>query len=257
MHEPCLNVIYNELGKIDPSFFEIKNKENIIKKNTVIKNKNFLSIKNVSFSYPNSKSLTLDKISVNIEEGSKVGITGKTGAGKSTLFHLMLGLLKPNTGDIYYKDFSIYKDLKSWRRHIGYVSQNIYLLDSTIKKNITFNFLDEKIDEKKLEKALNIANLKEKINTMPNGLETTVGSDGLKLSGGERQRIALARAVYKEPNIFFLDESTSALDDKTEEIIMKNISENFKNKTFVIIAHRRTTIDKCDSIWNLKNGSFN
>ena len=191
-----------------------------------------------------------------IDKGSKVGITGKTGAGKSTLFHLMLGLLEPNQGNIFYKGSSVFENLTQWRKKIGYISQNIYLLDSSIKKNIAFNFMDEPIDEKKLEKAINIANLKGKIMELPKGIDTKVGADGLKLSGGERQRIALARAVYREPNIFFMDESTSALDDKTEEIIMNNINDNFDDKTIIIIAHRKTTIEKCDKIWNLKNGSL-
>ena len=194
---------------------------------------------------------------MNIDEGSKIGITGKTGAGKSTLFHLMLGLLKPNSGNIFYKGEDIFNNLYQWRKEIGYISQNIYLLDSSVKKNIVFNFLNETIDNKKLEKAINIASLKEKILEMPNGIETKVGTDGLKLSGGERQRIALARAVYREPNIFFMDESTSALDDKTEELIMNNIENNFSDKTMIMIAHRKTTIEKCDKVWNLVNGSIN
>ena len=255
MFEPSVNLISKEINKIN---LENKSKNEYYKSNYKTINsqtkKTFFSVDNISFSYPESKIFPLKNIKMNIEEGSKVGITGKTGAGKSTLFHLMLGLLEPKEGNIFYKGESIFKNLDSWRKEIGYISQNIYLLDSSIKKNIAFNFLDENINNVKLEKAINIANLSEKISDLPNGIDTRVGTDGLKLSGGERQRIALARAVYREPNIFFMDESTSALDLKTEEKIMENIKANFNDKTMVIIAHRKTTIEKCDKVFNLEDG---
>ena len=130
------------------------------------------------------------------------------------------------------------------------------MLDASIKKNIAFNFLDEPIDEQKLNNAINIANLEQKIADLPNGVNTVVGNDGVKLSGGERQRIALARAIYREPSIFFMDESTSALDTKTEEIIINNIKYKFKDKTMIIIAHRKSTIEMCDKVLNLKDGSL-
>ena len=258
LYEPSINVLVEEIKKANlHNNFEPKTNEIINKNINININKNFFSVRDVSFSYPESSAFPLKNISMNIDEGSKIGITGKTGAGKSTLFHLMLGLLKPNSGNIFYKGEDIFNNLYQWRKEIGYISQNIYLLDSSVKKNIVFNFLNETIDNKKLEKAINIASLKEKILEMPNGIETKVGTDGLKLSGGERQRIALARAVYREPNIFFMDESTSALDDKTEELIMNNIENNFSDKTMIMIAHRKTTIEKCDKVWNLVNGSIN
>jgi ABC-type bacteriocin/lantibiotic exporter with double-glycine peptidase domain len=213
-------------------------------------------INNICFSYLDSKIASIQNLSLNINEGDIVGITGPTGSGKSTLFHLMLGLLIPNSGNIFYKKKSIYNDLSSWRRELAYVSQNIYLLDSTIKRNITFNFFNEKIDEKKLDKAIKIAELQETIMSLPYGLESKVGSDGLRLSGGEKQRIAIARAIYMDPNIIFMDESTSALDFDTESKIMKNLKEYFNKKTIVLIAHRKTTIDKCDKVWSLKNGQL-
>ena len=172
------------------------------------------------------------------------------------MFHLMLGLLTPNKGNIFYKGESIFDDLKKWRKEVGYISQNVYLLDSSIKRNIAFNFLDEPIDIKKLEKAISISNLSKKISDLPNGIETKVGAYGLKLSGGERQRIALARAIYREPRIFFMDESTSSLDTKTEGTIMQNMKNNFKDKTMIIIAHRKSTIEMCDKVLILENGSI-
>jgi ABC-type multidrug transport system fused ATPase/permease subunit len=260
IYETSVTAIINIFKNINYLIFD-GDKNNIEKINyrnnqLTLKYKNFLYLDNICFSYPDSHKLILKNISAIIEKGSKIGITGKTGSGKSTLFHLMLGLYKPSVGNIFYKNISIYENLKLWRNQIGYVSQNIYLLNNSIKKNITFDFLDKEVDKKKLEKAIHIANLSEKINQMPNGVDTNVGNEGLKLSGGERQRIAIARAVYKEPNIFFLDESTSALDTITEDIIMENINKNFKNKTIIIIAHRKTSIDKCDKIWNIKDGSL-
>lgn len=255
--EPSIELINKEISKIGSSTInstEIKNKVN---KNLKFTNKkDFLLLDNISFSYPDSEIFPIKNINLSIDENSKVGITGKTGAGKSTLFHLMLGLLTPKSGNIFYKGQNIFNNLEKWRKEIGYISQNVYLLDSTIKKNIAFNFLDEPVDEKKIIKAIEIADLKEKISYLPNGVNTKVGTDGLKLSGGERQRIALARAVYREPNIFFMDESTSALDSKTEETIIQNIKNNFKHKTMIMIAHRQSTIKSCDKILNLKDGKI-
>jgi ABC-type bacteriocin/lantibiotic exporter with double-glycine peptidase domain len=166
----------------------------------------------------------------------------------------MLGLLTPQQGNIFYKGKSIFSDLISWRKEIGYISQNIYLLDGSIKKNIAFNFFNENIDDSKLESCLKIASLDKKIKQLKQGLDSEVGVEGLRFSGGERQRIAIARAIYQEPNIIFMDESTSALDDKTEEIIMSNLFDAFKGKTIIIIAHRKSTVNLCDIVWNLKNG---
>ena len=191
---------------------------------------------------------------MSIKEGSIVGITGETGAGKSTLFHLMLGLLTPKQGHIFYKGKNIFTDLYSWRQEIGYISQNIYLLDDSVKKNITFNFIDENFDRIKLAQAIKIAGLEDKVNSLENGVESKVGVEGFKFSGGERQRIAIARAVYRNPNILFMDESTSALDDNTEELVMNNLLNNFLGKTIIIIAHRKSTIERCNEVWNLKNG---
>jgi ABC-type bacteriocin/lantibiotic exporter with double-glycine peptidase domain len=255
---PSIESISKELLEMENN--DEKNKIEILSKNNnypnFADNNSFLIINNICFSYLDNKIASIQNLSLNINEGNVVGITGPTGSGKSTLFHLMLGLLIPNSGNIFYKKKSIYNDLSSWRREIAYVSQNIYLLDSTIKRNIAFNFLNEKIDDKKLDKAIKIAELEETILSLPYGLESKVGSDGLRLSGGEKQRVAIARAIYMDPNIIFMDESTSALDTNTESKIMKNLKEYFNKKTIVLIAHRKTTIDKCDKVWSLKDGQL-
>lgn len=254
---PSIESVYKELLEMDNS--NQNNKIEIISKNNNhpnFYNNSFLVISNICFSYLDNKIASIQNLSLNINEGDIVGITGSTGSGKSTLFHLMLGLLIPDSGNIFYKKKSIYNNLVSWRRELAYVSQNIYLLDSTIKRNIAFNFFNEEIDEKKLNKAIKIAELEETIMSFPYGLESKVGSDGLRISGGEKQRIAIARAIYMDPNIIFMDESTSALDADTESKIMKNLKEHFNKKTIVLIAHRKTTLDKCDKVWTLKNGQI-
>ncbi len=251
LYTPSVNILLKELNQNIELLEANQTKINSL---IVNKKKDFIYLNNVSFSYPDEKKDILKKINFEIKEGIKLGITGETGAGKSTLFHLMLGLLKPDTGDIYFNNKSIYHDLNNWRNKIGYIAQNIYLLDATIEKNISFDFLNEKVDKKRLEFSIEMACLKNKILELPNGINTQVGNDGIKLSGGEKQRVALARAIYRNPSILFMDESTSALDNQTEQKIIDNIKTYLKEKTMIMIAHRHTTIKDCDQIINLKNG---
>ena len=255
LFEPTIDLIYLELKNIKNT--EINNLKNINTEVNKLSNdleKNFIFLNNITFSYPGSKLVPIKNITMNIEKGSIIGITGQTGAGKSTLFHLMLGLLTPQQGNIFYKGKNIFSDLSAWRKEIGYISQNIYLLDGSIKKNITFNFFGENIDDIKLNYSIKVSGLEDRINKLKNGLDSEVGVDGLKFSGGEKQRIAIARAIYQNPNILFMDESTSALDEETEEVIISNLFNAFKDKTIIIIAHRRSTINRCNVVWNLKNG---
>jgi ABC-type branched-subunit amino acid transport system ATPase component len=257
LFEPTIDLIFLELKNIENT--EINNLKNINTDVSKLSNdleKNFIFLNNISFSYPGSKLVPIKNITMNIEKGSIVGITGQTGAGKSTLFHLMLGLLTPQQGNIFYKGKDIFADLSAWRKEIGYISQNIYLLDGSIKKNITFNFFGENIDDIKLKHSIKISGLEDRINKLKNGLDSEVGVEGLKFSGGEKQRIAIARAIYQNPNILFMDESTSALDDETEEAIISNLFNAFKDKTIIIIAHRQSTINRCNVVWNLKNGAL-
>lgn len=253
LYKPSVDIVLNELNKLKVSPFKHAAKHN----SYISKNENdFISLENIFFSYPDNDRDILKGINFYIKEGIKLGITGETGAGKSTLFHLMLGLLEPKTGDIYFKNKSIYQNIKDWRNEIGYVAQSIYLLDDTIQKNIAYNFLNEKIDKKRLNFSIEMACLQQKISELPEGINTRVGSDGIKLSGGEKQRVALARAIYKNPSIFFMDEATSALDTETEEKIISNIKSNLSAKTIIMIAHRKSTIQDCDQIINLNNGKL-
>jgi ABC-type multidrug transport system fused ATPase/permease subunit len=255
--DASINLIKRELNDMENYRSILVGNKNIY--NNKIKNSknNFLSVVDLTYNYPEEKESTLEAINFTIEKGSKVAIVGKTGSGKSTLFNLMLGLLEPKHGNIFFKNKSIYEDLNSWRKQICYTSQNIYLLDSSIKNNITFNLFEEEIDKDKLERAIDLSNLRAKINEMPLGLETTVGHDGIRLSGGERQRIAIARALYRNSNIFFMDEFTSSLDSETENLIVKNLKDNFPDKTMLIISHRKSTIDNCDKILKIDQGKLN
>jgi ATP-binding cassette, subfamily B, bacterial PglK len=252
--QPSADIIINEKEKIE----NFKKKSSQIQSQELDKNlnenKNLILLKDISFSYGDNQKDILKNINLNIEKGTIVGITGETGSGKSTLFHIMLGLLSPKTGKIFYKNENIHTNMENWRNQIGYIAQNIYLLDNTIEKNISFNFLDEKIDKEKMDFSIKMSCLDDKISELPYGLKTKVGNDGVRLSGGEKQRVALARSIYRNPNIFFMDESTSALDLDTEQRIIKNMKENFSKKTIILIAHRKTTINECDKIINLNNG---
>ena len=191
-----------------------------------------------------------------ISEGQTVGITGETGTGKSTLMQILIGLLQPNQGNIYYKNKNIGLDLKKWQEEISYVSQSTFLLDDNLKNNITFENDEKNIDEEKLNLSIKIAELNNKISSLEKGLNENIGTDGVKLSGGEKQRIALARAIYKNKKIIFLDEFTSSLDIETENKIISNLNNLLQDKTLIIIAHRKNVIDKCNVVWKLAKGKL-
>ena len=217
--------------------------------------KNLILVDNLYFSYhPQKKNLS--GVNMNIAEGEYICIIGETGSGKSTLLNIVLGLLSPDKGGVYYKNNNINLDIGSWHRDISLVSQDPYLLEESIAKNISFELQNEKIDYKKLEKAIEIAELKNLINSLENGIHTKVHAMSNNFSGGEKQRIAIARAVYRDTPIMFLDEFTNALDIETENKILNNL-RNQKNKTLIMISHKQNTIKNSDKIWKLENGCIN
>ena len=257
LYDPTVDLIFSELKNIENNqIYKSKDLSMYLNIENIVSEKNCLVLDKITFSYPGNEFKIINDISINISKGNIVGITGQTGAGKSTLFHLMLGLLTPQQGSIFYMGKNIFAHLNTWREEIGYISQNIYLLDDSIKKNITFNFIDENCDIIKLRHAIKIAGLEDKVNSLEKGVDSKVGVEGLKFSGGERQRIAIARAVYRNPNILFMDESTSALDDNTEELVMNNLLNHFTGKTIIIIAHRKSTINRCKEVWYLQDGKL-
>lgn len=215
-----------------------------------------LQLKNIEFSYLESKKPILKSLNITIPANSTIGFVGMTGAGKTTIIDLILGLLTPSKGQIFVDDQPLTsKNVGQWQNKIGYVPQNIYLIDDTILKNIAFGVPDEKIDIAAVEKAAKLANIHDFISTeVKNGYYGLVGDRGVKLSGGQRQRIGIARALYHDPEILVLDEATSALDNITEDNVLEAIRTLSRKKTILIIAHRLTTLAECDRIYVLESG---
>lgn len=254
VYTPNIDIICNQLHEIN-----LNTQRNIDNNNVDYKpyqesldiNKNYLVIDQISFSYEKDKSILKD-ISLNISKGSFVSIMGKSGSGKTTLQNIMMGLIKPNKGNIFYQNKNIFSIYNNWIKKISYVSQKVFLFDDTVEKNICLNFDNSKIDQMKLDKAIEVSELTEKIQFLNNKFQENVGADGFKLSGGERQRIALARAIYKEAEILFLDEFTSNLDVLTEEKIINKLRKYFPNITIILITHRHEIARKSDIIFNLE-----
>ncbi len=244
---PSLNLVVKEILYLE----EIKETFTILKNNDFSFDKKIL-FNNVSFKYPDNKSNTLTEINLEILRESKVGIIGSSGAGKSTFINLLLGLLKPSKGNILVDGKNIEENLKTWQSYIGYVPQDIYLLDDSIKNNITL--YDENIDEHQLKKVLKLTRLEEFVNSLPNGTETYVGERGTRISGGQRQRIGIARALYKDPRIIIFDEATNALDKENENNIMREIQAIDLKKNLIIITHKYDLVKNCNKVFTFDKG---
>tara|TARA_A100001015_G_scaffold161094_1_gene179063 strand:- start:688 stop:2439 length:1752 start_codon:yes stop_codon:yes gene_type:complete len=213
-----------------------------------------ITIENLSFSYARELPNVLNKINLTIEKGKTIGFKGVSGSGKSTLVDTIIGLHYPTEGEIKVDGLAIRDNLANWQQKIGYVSQEIFLADDSIIQNVAFGIPRDKIDKEKVISALNAAQLYGFINELESGLETTVGERGVQLSGGQRQRLGIARALYHNPEILILDEATASLDVDTEKNVMKAIHALKGKKTILIIAHRLTTLEGCDDIYEIKNG---
>jgi len=209
-------------------------------------------VSDVTFKYPAARRPILNKVSLTIPHKSSVAIVGLSGAGKSTLVDIILGILPPQEGSVIFNGYSIHHNFGAWANKIGYIPQDIYILDGTLLENVAFGIEKEKINEAQVWNALAQAQLKAFVETLPKGLDTNVGDRGAKLSGGQRQRIGIARALYGNPDILVLDEATSALDNETEKAVMSAIQELRKNKTMIIVAHRLSTIEHCDIVYEVK-----
>ena len=264
---PALQSIYRSvtlLTYVGPSIEALVKNFKGLKKVELTKNKDFLplnkkiTLRNIHFSYPNTSRKALKDINVIIPAKTTVGFMGTTGSGKTTMVDTILGLLEPQEGTLEVDGNLITKkNLRSWQHSIGYVPQHIYLADDTISANIAFGIDPENVDQKKIEKAAILANLHSfVIEELPNKYQTKVGERGIQLSGGERQRIGIARALYSNPQLLILDEATSALDNQTEAAIMDGINSLSKDITIIIIAHRLSTLNKCDNIIKLEKGEI-
>lgn len=222
------------------------------KSNESLKNNSKIKFEKLEFSYLGSRKKIFEDLNIDLKLKTRIGITGLTGSGKSTFIDLLMGLLAPTSGKIYIDDIELNnKTLKSWQSKISHVPQNIFLLNETILKNITFGINGEKVDEKKLWQSIKDAQLENFIKDLPDGLNTEIGENGINISGGQKQRIGIARALYKSKEILILDEATSALDYETEKNIMQNILKNNENITLISIAHRKETLENFDKVIDL------
>ena len=226
--------------------------------NRVLELNNSITLKNISYRYPNAERLALKNINLNIDVNSTVGFVGTTGSGKTTLVDIILGLFQAQQGSLKVDGQIITKDISnSWRRSIGYVPQHIYLADDTIAANIAFGVNPKNINHRQIENAARVANLHNFVDSeLPQKYQTIVGERGIRLSGGQRQRIGIARALYHKPQLLILDEATSALDNLTEKAVIDAINNLNEKTTIILIAHRLSTIKKCNMIYVLENGEI-
>ena len=213
-----------------------------------------IEMTDICYKYPNTDSYILNKACMSIPVGKSAGIVGTSGAGKTTIVDVLLGLLKPESGKISADGTDVMSNYKGWLKNIGYIPQTIFMVDSTIRKNVAFGYADDEIDDNKVWQALREASLDEFVKSLPEGLDTQIGERGIRLSGGQRQRIGIARALFEDPEVLVLDEATSALDNETEAAIMDSINKLHGRKTLIIIAHRLQTIEKCDMVYRIEEG---
>ena len=205
----------------------------------------------ITYAYPNTEKNIFTDAHMEVKKGQSVGIMGPSGAGKSTVVDILLGLLRVQEGTITCDGANIFDNYADWLSKIGYIPQSIYLIDESIRDNIAFGIDGDKIDDRRIWEVLEEAQLKEFVEELPEGLDTTIGDRGVRISGGQRQRLGIARALYHNPEILVFDEATSALDNDTEKAVMDAINNFHGRKTMVIIAHRLNTIAKCDVIYKV------
>ena len=247
---PSLEEVYSHLK------FSRKYAANVIEKKSLNKMifEREIKLRNISYEYSGSSKPSLKSVFLTIPKKSWVGIVGPSGSGKTTLSDVIIGLLNPLSGEVLVDGKDIHGSLFSWQQQIGYVPQSIYLIDDSIRNNVAFGLSQNNIEEKKIWKALNLAQLDGFVRELPNGLNTIVGENGTRLSGGQKQRIGIARALCHDPQVLVLDEATSALDNKTERDFMKAIENLSGKKTIISVAHRLTSIKSCSTIFFLDNG---
>lgn len=248
----ALDVLYDDIKNIS----QIKKQKDIPTQHLEIKDK--ISLKKVTYSYPDVQQPAINNLNITIPARSIVGLVGTTGSGKTTTIDLILGLLHPQHGFLKVDDTIItYDNVREWQKVIGYVPQHIYLTDDTVSANIAFGVPREEINQSAILRAARIANLHEfVIDELPKGYDTGIGERGVRLSGGQRQRIGIARALYHNPQVLILDEATSALDNLTEKAVMEAIHNLGHEITIILIAHRLSTVRDCDVIYFLEKGQI-
>lgn len=255
------SISYQEpmLDKMIENMRDVSDWENVVdneEHHTTITLNKQLELHNITYRYPNTEESVLHNANMVVPVGKSVGIVGVSGAGKTTAVDILLGLLKPEKGQVLADGKSIEEDYRGWLSHLSYIPQSIYMLDDTIRANVAFGFDLEKVSDELVWRALQEAQLEEFVKSLPEGLDTSIGERGVRLSGGQRQRIGIARALFTDPELIILDEATSALDNETEAAIMDAINALHGKKTLIIIAHRLTTIEECDIVYRVENGEI-
>ncbi len=255
--QPSLTVIYEDLFTNKEKSIDLNHISDLESPNMNLSKKKFkdaIKLNDISFRYPNQKDYSIKDVSLTIPIGQSVAFIGESGAGKTTIVDIILGLFHPEKGRITVDGHNLLDIKTLWQQKIGYIPQSIYLNDDTIRSNVAFAIESDEINDEAVWKALEQAQLKEFVKSLPRQLETKIGERGVRLSGGQRQRIGIARALYHNPEILFMDEATSALDNETEKEIMKAIDCLKGEKTLIIIAHRLSTIEKCDTVYKINKG---
>ena len=251
--QPILELIYKQQRICSQK--DLLTEKNISQENQITFNKD-IKIENIFYKYPNSENYALNDITLKIKKGESIAIIGKSGAGKSTFSEIILGLLEPSSGSVIVDGLNVKEITGAWQQQIGYVQQNIFLNDDTLRNNIAFGLKDSEIDVSKLNKAIKESQLEDLVKELPNGINSYLGERGIRLSGGQRQRIGIARSLYRNTPILVFDEATSSLDNETEREIINAIRLLKGSKTIIIIAHRLSTIDYCDRVIEMHKGSI-
>lgn len=252
-NKPAIDAVYHDLKEIEMLLSRKAAERQDTQK---VSFRDSIRFNNLSFKYPENDKWILKNINLEIKKNKSTALIGASGAGKTTAADIILGLLEPQQGSVAIDGIDIKKCMSSWHECIGYIPQNIYLMDDTIRANIAFGIDEDNIDEMAADKALREAQLEEFVKSLPSGLDTVIGDRGVKLSGGQRQRIGIARALYRNPDVLVLDEATSALDNETEKEVMDAIDRLHGTRTMIVIAHRLTTIKKCDAIYEVGDGKI-
>lgn len=262
---PSVNRINNALQNIKFSKSSIKtlfeemnniNSDNSLLKNDINDFNNIIEINNISVHYSNTSKPILNDVSLVIHKGMRIGIMGESGSGKTTFLDTILGLVKFNSGSIKFDNLEFRSNNFSLKNIIGYIPQDVFLLNTTLEENIIFGSNETEIDYIRMKKSIEISQLDKFIKDLPDGLKTRISDRGINISGGQRQRIGIARAIYKNPKILILDEATSALDLDTESRIMELVYNLDKNITVIIVTHRPSTVSKCDKVYLIKDGKI-
>lgn len=252
LFSPSLDIILKEINSSEKVFSE---KKEVNKRNDLIEfnfNKS-INVNNLDFTYPGSDTKALLDVNFSINKGDVICIVGESGSGKTTLINLILGFLSPQKGSINIDGNDINKNILGWYSKLGYVPQDVYLMDESVRDNIAFGVDSREIDQNLLKEVIKAANLEKFINSLPDGLDTNAGHYGTKISGGQKQRIGIARALYGKPEILILDEATNALDIESESKVISNLISNKKVKTIIVISHRNNNLDKFNKIYKVEN----